>query len=39
MKIYNEEKIKKIRNILIVNVLALISILLFFQVYSYFRLL
>ena len=36
MKIYNEEKIKKIRNILIVNVLALISILLFFQVYSYF---
>lgn len=36
MKIYNEEKIKKIRNLLIVNVLALISILLFFQVYSYF---
>ena len=36
MKIYNEERVKKIRNILIVNVLALISILLFFQVYSYF---
>ena len=36
MKIYNEENVKKIRNILIVNVLLLVSILLFFQVYSYF---
>ena len=36
MKIYNEENVKKIRNILIINVLALVSILLFFQVYSYF---
>ena len=36
MKIYNEEKITKIKNILIVVSLSLLSVLLFFKVYEYF---
>ena len=36
MKFYNEEKFTKIRNILIVSVLTLLTILLFFKVYEYF---
>ena len=36
MKFYNEEKFTKIRNILIVGVLTLLTILLFFKVYEYF---
>lgn len=37
MKIYSEERLKKIRNILIVVSLFLLSILLFFKVYDYFK--
>lgn len=34
MKFYNEEKIKMVKNILIVTVLGLIAVLLFFKVYD-----
>lgn len=36
MKFYNEEKLLKLRNILIVTVLALLALLLFFRVYDNF---
>ena len=36
MKFYDEEKLLKIRNILIVAVLMLLTILLFFRVYDNF---
>ena len=36
MKFYDEEKLLKIRNVLIVAVLALLTILLFFKVYDNF---
>ena len=36
MKFYNEEKLLKLRNILIVTVLALLALLLFFRVYNNF---
>lgn len=36
MKFYNEEKLLKLRNILIVMVLALLALLLFFRVYDNF---
>ena len=36
MKFYNEEKLLKLRNILIVTVLALLALLLFFKVYDNF---
>ncbi len=37
MKFYDEDKIIKIRNILVVTVLGLIAVLLFFKVYSHFQ--
>lgn len=37
MKIYNEEKIVKAKNILTVTALLLLSVLLFFKVYEYFK--
>ncbi len=37
MNFYNEEKIRKLRNVLVVAVLALIAILLAFKVYDYFE--
>lgn len=37
MKIYNEEKIMKYKNVLIVITLTLLSIFLFFKVYGYFE--
>ena len=36
MKFYDEEKLLKLRNILIVTVLALLALLLFFRVYDNF---
>ncbi len=36
MKFYNEEKLLKLRNILVVTVLALLALLLFFRVYDNF---
>ena len=37
MKIYNEERVTKIKNILTIVSLLLLSVLLFFKVYDYFE--